>query len=107
MKDKLKVLATLVVIIAIIYAIASTVINNKHEEVEIINNNFKYTKGIVATKKVYKGRSIHVLYVVDGKKYTGIDGIGENDKVKEGDTVKIKYSVSKPELMITEFNDQY
>ncbi|ESU22908.1 hypothetical protein FSS13T_25210 [Flavobacterium saliperosum S13] len=39
--------------------------------------------------------------------YEESDGFNINDKVEEGDSVYVKYSKSKPELMITEYNDEF
>ena len=39
--------------------------------------------------------------------YEGIDGFNEKYQFNEGDSLNLKYSNSEPNLMITEFNDEY
>ena len=80
---------------------------SRKEDIEIINNSFDFTKGIVIKKTVYKSRSINVKYIVNGKSYIESDGINTEDNVSEGDSVVVKYSTEKPELMITQFNDEF
>ncbi|MGL5236253.1 MAG: hypothetical protein ACRC8Z_16125 [Empedobacter falsenii] len=55
----------------------------------------------------YKGRSIDVRYVVHGKSYIESDGNDPKDDVDEGDSIIVKYSTENPELMITQFNDEF
>ncbi|WP_291073622.1 hypothetical protein [Empedobacter sp. UBA5987] len=55
----------------------------------------------------YKGRSIDVRYIVNGKTFTESDGNDSKDNVNEGDSIIVKYSTENPELMITQFNDEF
>ncbi|GGE92960.1 hypothetical protein SAMN05443634_1085 [Chishuiella changwenlii] len=80
---------------------------SRKEDIKLINNSFGYTKGIVIKKTVYKSRSINVKYIVNGKSYIESDGINAEDNVSEGDSIIVKYSTEKPELMITQFNDEF
>ena len=107
MKDKIKIFITLFIMVSIVYLIASYFMNLEANNIETINKDPNQTRGLVIKKKVYKGRSIHVSYIVDGKKYIGIDGLNDSDKVNVGDSIDVKYSLSHPELMITQFNDKY
>ncbi len=107
MKDKIKVFLTLAIVMAGIYFVATKLTDIRDEDIEFINTDYKYSKGVVTKKSVYKGHSIKVKYVVEGKVYTGSDGIDAGNKIREGDSVDIKYSMTKPELMITEFNEQF
>ncbi|WP_143161951.1 hypothetical protein [Flavobacterium terrae] len=92
---------------SIIYFIATGLRNQELQNIEFIKSDYKITRGIITKKSVTKGRHIRVEYKVGGKLYENSDGFNENDKVQEGDSVDIKYSISKPELMITEFNDEF
>lgn len=94
---------TIVIITGIVYFISA----NDKKNLNTINNSFNYTKGIVTNKNTYKAHYIKVRYIVNGKSYIESDGIKTEDNVNEGDSIVVKYSTEKPELMITQFNDQF
>ena len=107
LKDKIYIFLILLGITSIIYFIAISLTKKRDQEIEYINQDFAITHGIVTKKSVYKGYSIRVKYIVNGKYFEDSDGINESDKVENGDSVLVKYSKSKPELMITEFNEEF
>jgi hypothetical protein len=107
LKDKIYIFLILLGITSIVYFIAINLTEKRNQEIEYINQNFAITRGIVTKKFLYKGRSIRVKYIVDGKYFVDSDGFNQTDKVEDGDSVTVKYSKSKPELMITEFNDEF
>lgn len=107
MIDKLKVFGILALIMFGVYYIATSLRDNELQNIDFINKDFKITKGVVVKKSVQKGNHIRVKYNVNGNQYTGIDGFTSYQKVNVGDSVGVKYSITKPELMITEFNEQY
>lgn len=83
--------------------------NNRLREIAYIKRDFGITKGIVTKKKTYKGYSVCVEYYVKGILYEGKDGFDkkyEND-FDQGDSITIKYSTLKPELIINQFNTNY
>ncbi|WP_343534602.1 hypothetical protein [Flavobacterium mesophilum] len=90
-----------------VYFIATNLRQEELDNIDFINQNYNFTKGIVVKKSVQKGNHIRVKYEVDNKEYIGIDGFTSYQKVSEGDTIMVKYSVSKPELMISQFNEQF
>jgi ribosomal protein S17 len=98
---------TVFVVVIVFSGIFYFIDKMRTEELNIINEDFNLTKGVVVDKSVYKGRNIQVKYFVDGKEYIASDGISEDDNVQVGDTVSIKYSLQSPELMITQFNDKF
>ncbi|MEC3875332.1 hypothetical protein [Chryseobacterium salviniae] len=51
--------------------------------------------------------SNRIKYNVNGNIYVESDGFLESQKVNVGDIIKVKYSIDKPELMITEFNEYF
>jgi hypothetical protein len=106
-KEKICIFFVLLGMTSIVYFIATSLTKQREEEIAFINKDFSLTRGIITKKSVHKGRHITVKYKVGEKFYEDSDGFNENDKVEEGDSVYIKYSKSKPELMITEFNDEY
>ena len=64
MKDKIKVFLTLAVMMTGIYFIATSLRSKELQNIEFINTDYKYSKGIVIKKTVYKGHSIKVKYIV-------------------------------------------
>lgn len=107
MKDKIKVFGILTLLMIGIYYIATTLRKERLNNIDFINKDFKITNGIVTRKSVQKGNHLWVKYIVNKKVYIESDGFSEFQKFNVGDSVKIKYSVSKPNLMITQFNDQF
>ena len=91
----------------IIYIVATTLRKQRIKEIEIIKKDYNITKGIITKKSTYKGNSIHIKYVVHDKVFNESDGFDEKNDFEEGDSVEIKYSKTKPELMISEFNENY
>lgn len=107
LKEKICIFFVLLGMSSVIYFIATGLTEKRAQEIEFIKKSFSLTRGIITKKSVHKGRHITVEYKVEGKLYKDSDGFNENDKVQEGDSVYVKYSKSKPELMITEFNDEF
>ncbi|MDM1377330.1 hypothetical protein [Myroides marinus] len=107
MKDKIKVFLSLALVMVGIYFAATKLTDMRDEDVKFINSDYEITKGIVTKKSLYKGHSIKVRYKVGDKFYIVSDGINVDDNISEGDSVTIKYSKTKPELMITQFNEQF
>jgi hypothetical protein len=107
LRDKIYILLVMLGMLSIIYFIATSLRNEELKNIEFIKADYKITRGIITEKHTYKGNSIHVKYKVNEKIYEGIDGFNEIYDFKEGDSVVIKYSTTKPELMLTEFNDKF
>lgn len=106
-RDKILTILIILSIIPIVGSIYYYLRTSKLNDIDQINKSFEYTKGIVVKKTVYKGRFIDVRYIVNGKSYVESDGMNEKVDINEGDSVMVKYSTEKPELMITQFNDQF
>lgn len=107
MLEKLKVYVVLALLMFALYLLVMYLTGVRDKEVLLINENYSLTKGVVIDKSVYKGHSIKVKYEVNNKFYIGSDAIDATNKIDVGDTIDIKYSITKPELMITEFNEQF
>lgn len=107
MKDKIKIFGILTLLMVGIYFIATYLRVGEINNIQQINKNFKITTGVVTKKSVQKGNHIWVKYNVNGNVYVESDGFLESQKVNVGDSVKVKYSIDKPELMITEFNEYF
>lgn len=107
MKDKLKIFCILTLLMACIYFIATNLRIGELDNIQHINKSFKIITGVITKKSVQKGNHIWVKYIVNGNVYIESDGFLESQKVNVGDSVKVKYSINKPELMITEFNEYF
>lgn len=107
LKEKICIFLVLLGMSSVIYFIATGLTEEREQEIEFVKKDFSMTRGIITKKSVYKGHHIRVKYKVEGKLYEESDGFNINDKVEEGDSVYVKYSKSRPELMITEFNDEF
>lgn len=83
--------------------------NNRLREIAYIKRDFGITKGIITKKKTYKGYSVCVAYYVKGILYEGKDGFDDKyeNAFAEGDSITLKYSTLKPELIINQFNANY
>jgi hypothetical protein len=92
---------------SVIYFIAIGLTEKRNQEIDFINQDHIIIRGIVIKKSTYKGLSIQVKYTVDGKYFEESDYFNENDKVEVGDCIFVKYSKLRPELMITEFNNEF
>ncbi|MBP9849676.1 MAG: hypothetical protein KBC58_09595 [Flavobacterium sp.] len=107
LKEKTCVFLVIIGMSSVIYFIATSLTEKRMEEISFINQNFETTRGIITKKSVYKGHNIRVKYKVNGIIYENSDGFNVNDNIQEGDSINLKYSKTKPELMITEFNEEY
>lgn len=107
LKEKIYIFLIILGMSSIVYFIATGLTEKREEEIEFLKTNYSITRGIITKKSTYKGHHIRVKYKVEGKLYEESDGFNIIDKVEEGDSVYVKYSKSMPELMITEFNDEF
>ena len=106
-KEKFYIFLTLFGMLSILYFIATSLRNEELENIKFIKKDFKTTRGIITEKHTYKGNSIHVKYKANGNVYEEIDGFEEKYKFNEGDSITLIYSVTKPNLMLTEYNSEY
>ncbi len=104
MKSKIITILVIVIIFVCFFYILDEIRNN---DLKQINQNFKYTKGVVIKKTAYKGRHIRVKYKINGKEYIQSDGYDVDDVINVGDTISVKYANDNPDLMITEYNESY
>ena len=107
--NRIKVFLTIGIMMGVLYLAGLKSWNNRMKEIAYIKENYGITRGIVTKKKTYKGNSINVEYYVEGILYEGNDGFDGKyeNKFDEGDSITIKYSKIKPELIITQFNTNY
>ena len=107
LSDKLKLYLCLLIPVVGIYFIATYLRGQRENEIKLINTNYEVTSGIITSKTVYKGKSIQVKYIVNNKTYIGSDGFDDKFNFKVGDSIKLKYSRTNPDFMITEFSEEY
>ncbi|ALJ00723.1 hypothetical protein [Rufibacter tibetensis] len=83
--------------------------DEKHKiRINTVNNNYEYSKGIITDIHYYKGRTIQVKYKISEKVYEATLGWNKNPKdLDEGDSIRIRYSVEKPDLIISELEEEY
>lgn len=105
--NKFKLAFCIIIFPLIIYFVATHFRNQRLKEIDFIKENFEFTKGIITKKSIHKGNSIHVRYIINKKTFEESDGFEEKYNFKEGDSIILKYSKTKPELMITEYNIDY
>jgi hypothetical protein len=106
-KEKVYIFLILGGLLSVIYFIATSMRETEVKNIEFVKKDFNLTRGIITEKHTHKGNSIHIKYKVNGKVYEEVDGFNEKYEFKKGDSLTLKYSKSKPELMITEYNDKY
>ena len=107
LKEKSWVFLIIIGMSSVIYFIATNLRDQELENIEFIKSDYQTTRGIITKKSVNKGHNIRVKYKVNGIIYENSDGFNVNDNIQEGDSINLKYSKTKPELMITEFNKEY
>ncbi|MFH6935998.1 hypothetical protein [Flavobacterium sp. FlaQc-30] len=95
--------------IGVLYLMALKSSNNRLREIAYIKSDFGTAKAVVTAKKTYRGNSLSVEYYVNGIFYEAKDSFDDKyqDAFNEGDSITIKYSAKKPELIINEFNATY
>ena len=93
----------------LLYLLATYERQQELNDRKFINQDYKITRGIITKKSVYKSHSIliRVKYYVNWIFHEESARLEKNDKISEGDSITIKYSRTKPELMMTEFDDEF
>ncbi|WKL48981.1 hypothetical protein Q1W71_04160 [Flavobacterium pectinovorum] len=106
---QIKIFFAIGIMTGILYLMGLKSWNNRLREIAYIKRDFGITKGIVTKKKTYKGHSVSVEYYVKGILYEGKDGFDKKyeNNFDQGDSIVIKYSKLKPELIINQFNSNF
>lgn len=91
-----------------LYWIAKDANRRKSEELELINRNYDYAKGVITGKESYKGHSIEVKYQIGNREYHYVGGWDSNPhNLREGDSIRFRYAIDTPQIIITELDDRY
>ncbi|AMM50960.1 hypothetical protein TH61_06885 [Rufibacter sp. DG15C] len=78
------------------------------KRIDTVNSDYTYSKGLIKDIKYYKGHSVDVKYRIGNKSYEFSGGWDDNPKhILEGDSIKFRYSIQSPDLIITELEDEY
>lgn len=95
--------------LTVLYLLATYERQQELNDRKFINQDYKITRGIVTKKSTYKGHSISITvqYYVNWVFHEESARLKKNDEISEGDSITIKYSRIKPELMMTEFDDEF
>ncbi|WP_143065239.1 hypothetical protein [Mucilaginibacter gossypiicola] len=81
---------------------------NRAANLKEINSHPAYSKGVITQIFYYKGHSLRVKYTIDNVTYEHIGGWDKNlNHLGKGDSVRFRYSINKPELIITEMESEY
>lgn len=106
-KDYFKLGIILIIIVGFFVWLCVYLIGEKSDEVQYVKEDYTITNGVITDITLYKGKSVTVKYLVNGKMYEESDGIDKKMTKKRGDSIQIKYSNKKPELMVNEYNLDY
>ena len=97
-----------VVIIGTLYWCSERTDKKIKERIETVNKNYEYSKGIITDFHSYKGHSINIKYLISNKQYEFSGGWDKNPKaLGEGDSIRFRYSLEKPDLIISELEDEF
>lgn len=112
LRNKFQVFLTLLIITALVigglWRLAVVSDKNRAANLKVINSNFAYGKGIITKISYYKGHSLHVQYTIENVTYEHSGGWGKNpNHLGKDDSISFRYSMLKPELIVTEMENEY
>jgi len=96
----------------IIYGLSRTIVSAENLKVEhrkILKESFLgNSKGVITSIHYYKGHSLEVKYKINHKTYEYSGGWDHNPKgLGVGDSIQFKYAIKKPDVIVTELDDDY
>ena len=81
---------------------------NDKERLKFIKERSGYSRGLITSFHSYKGRTLTVKYKVDNNEYEYNNGWDHNtQRLGEGDSITVRYSIERPDLAITELEEEY
>jgi hypothetical protein len=81
---------------------------SRNRDLLIINQNFKFSKGIITKMFFYKSQRIRIKYKINGVVYEYQGAWDDNPRsLREGDSISFRYSVGHPNLIINELEKDY
>lgn len=87
------------------YVFISYLNNEEKNELKYINSNYSLIKAKIVSKSTYKIWTLTVEYEVENIKYRESCGVNNNN-LKVGDSIWIKHSKTKPNLIIIDIPEQ-
>jgi len=101
-------------IIAVVVAVIAVIVlyvylqQQQAERIHFIHQNYGSTRGLIKSKHLRKNKMV-VVYQVDGETYITPINFSSNvrHQIKAGDSISIKYSRTKPALILTAFEEGY
>jgi hypothetical protein len=106
MKNKIAIIFCGFLLVGAVYLLTILIYDNS-DKVEYINPAAGITKGIVTGIHPDNKRSISVRFHVGSLTIDAIDEITFGNELHVGDSIVIKYSVGKPDLIVTEYNTDF
>ena len=113
LKNKIKVVATILIFLALVSsAIYYFVEGGRETEIENtktqLSKGFSITKAKIIRLSSYKGHSMLISYKILGVDYENVHGwTYQKEHFNEGDSIMIKYALNDPAIAVTEFEDLY
>lgn len=104
-KEWFKLFVIISTICFFLYFVISYLNNEEENELKYINSNYSVIKAKIVSKSTYKIWTLTVEYEVENIKYRESCGVNNNN-LKVGDSIWIKYSKTKPNLIIIEIPER-
>lgn len=109
--DKMKILvpvAILVIMVAFQYFNGYASKQSDAVRIAEVNSSPRYTKGLIVNQDEESRYSLTIKYFVGKTPYTYTGLWYDNSKnLKEGDSIRLKYSAQQPKLIVTELEKEY
>ncbi|AZI24028.1 hypothetical protein EA772_01215 [Pedobacter sp. G11] len=110
--NKIRIGTIFIIIIVTISLFLYWIVSNSNKDnakrVKMVEKKFNYSKGVIAEIHSYKGHSIKVKYKINGIDYTFFGGWDNNPEgLNINDSISFKYSITDPNLIITELEKEY
>jgi hypothetical protein len=109
--EKLKVSLTSVLFMTVVFTAIYWYVSDGQEEqkerIAMVQQDYKYGKGVITKMFNYKGHSVYVSYKINGVAYEYSGGWDDSKGLSTGDSIKFKYAINNPSMIITELENEY
>lgn len=110
--DKVKLILISIIIVSFaiggLYWVREETAARKKNVLKHINKGWGVGKGIIVEMHAYKGHSIDIKYRIGEREYNYSGGWDKNpDMLRKGDSIKFRYALDAPELIVTELDRAY
>lgn len=107
LKISLTIILSMTVVVATIYWYVSGGEEEQKERITMVQSNYKYGKGVITKMFNFKGHSVYVSYKINGIAYEYSGGWDDSKGLSTGDSIKFKYAINNPSMIITELENEY